>query len=271
MADDQELELPYETPEAPAGQTAEGQTGASVPESNRQALPDLDLDPRFQSWKSKMDKQISSLAQETQAERARRLALEEQVNRITMAGMDDTERTAFERERLARENWELKQQLQMAAYNDRLRTDLEEISARTGVPLRTLQENISGDDDPHVRWMKALDLQNQRQQQRQAVPPPAPPAYPQQPPLWAQQPAPQYQTPQPYPQQPQYQAYPQQAPQPQPVPPAQKPGNRVDTGMGSPASDNRYRTAYKKAQEAGDVGAMLDIESAAAQAGYPVR
>jgi len=269
--DGQELALPYETPDAPT----EGQAGVGEGGAARQPEFDLDALPQFREWKSTMDRQIAAIRQETAAERRQREEYQAELNRIRLAGMDEPERIAWQRDELAKQNQTLQEELKQTRVQMLRQRDFEEISARTGVPAKEIASAfVEGVDDAHTIWAKALDLQaartqrsapRQPAQQQQPAPwqlPPQPPAY-QQPAPW--QVPPGYPAPYPAP-------YGYQAPyQTAPVAPAQNPANRVDTGIGMPQpSKNRYQDAYKKALENNDASAMLDIQFAAMREGISV-
>jgi hypothetical protein len=100
MAIEQEFDdqLPADEPQAES---------ASEEGSRGQPVPNLDDDPRFRKFKSEMDKKIANISNETNAERNARLALEDELKRIRMSGMDEPERIAFERDEALRMNQNL--------------------------------------------------------------------------------------------------------------------------------------------------------------------
>lgn len=281
MSDQQEMPLPYETPQAPSGPT-----GASVPGSSG-GQPEINLDelPQFRQWKSNMDKQVAQERNARLSVEQRLSAIEAENNRIKMASMDEPERLAFERDQAFQQAMSYRNELARLTYEQRVKQDNEDMAVRLGISVKELEQNAGFDnfnDDPHVRWTKALDyVARKGQTQRPAQPQQGQPwqqVPPQQP--WQQVPP---QQPQPW-QQPYQQGYapPQAAPAPwagyPPQPPQQftspasNPANWVDTGSGTSAGTlDRFSSAYRQARENNDMGAMLDIEAAARQAGVAVQ
>jgi hypothetical protein len=276
---EQELPLPYEAPVPqapmpsadPAAPQAGDQAppmpydaGAGVPESGGQAYPDLDKDPRFQKWKSTMDTQLDAVKREQaaitaarQQDALRAQAAEAELDRIRKSSMDEPERLAYERDQAIKIARDANNELAQRRYTDQVRADAEEMATRLGIPSNELLRTFTPQDDPHTRWLKALDLQQQKGARQPQQQQPAPGSY------GAQGYYP------PPPQVPQGQQY-QQPPQPA-YNPATSPANRVDTMGGSATQSlDRYNRAYRQAATAGDLSAMLDIEERAGQAGVPI-
>lgn len=258
---DTELPLPYETPEAPQGEqplgqpsqpATQGQSGVPQPAAGGQPVPNLDDIPQFRTWKSQTDSRLAAAELRAQQAEMARSATAAEIERIRTASMDEPERIVYERNRIAQEANALRSELATVRYEQQLRADVDEMAAKLNVPTHELLGAFTPQDDPHTRWLKALDLQQKRVGQAKPVP-----QQNQEPALPYQYPSNQGTYQQPY-QQP-YQS------------PAQNPANRVDTGVGQGNGVNRYQASYERALENNDISSVIDIEAAATAAGVVIR
>lgn len=128
----------------------EGKTG--------QPVTNLDDLPQFRKFKSEMDKRIASISNETNAERNARLALEDELKRIRMSGMDEPERIAFERDEALRMNQNLLKEVKRRDMMEQKRKDLQHIARKVGVNYDELSDLINDSDTVHEAWDKAHDL-----------------------------------------------------------------------------------------------------------------
>lgn len=262
--DGQELPLPYETPEAPQGEplsqtgqpAGQGQSGVPLPAAGGQPVPNLDDDPRFRTWKSQTDTRLAAAEQRAQQAEMARNAAAAEIERIRTASMDEPERIVYERNQIMAERNALRGELATVRYEQQLRADVDEMAAKLNVPTHELLGSFTPQDDPHTRWLKALDLQQRRAGQQPV-----------------QQGQPQQPLPYQYPATGQTQQYaPYQQPYQQPYQsPANNPANRVDTGVGQGNGANRYQVAYERALENNDIGAVMDVEAAAQSAGVVIQ
>lgn len=168
MAD--EVELVDEGLESDGGASEEVAPAESQDDGQRQpkqqvAEPDwskVDLTqvPQFREYQSRYDQRLEQLRRE--AEQAR-----EEARAARMAGMDDYEKVAFERDDFANRYLTLQQQLEQErqvreamAYRDQ---QLRAISQESGVPIDKLDPS-----SPEAAWRSAMAHLKQKQTQAPA-------------------------------------------------------------------------------------------------------
>jgi hypothetical protein len=232
--------------EDPTG-TDNGDAVDSVSDEGKQGQPVTNLDdlPQFRKFKSEMDKKIASISNETNAERNARLALEDELKRIRMSGMDEPERIAYERDEAIRMNQNLLKEVKRRDMMEQKRKDLQHIARKVGVSYDELSDLILDSDTVHEAWDKAHDLKATKTKARANDDED---------------------------EEPRSRASSQPAQQARTMRAADNPANFVDTGnRGGTNANSRYQKMYDKAFEENDAMGMLDAMAAADQAGVRLK
>lgn len=132
-------------------------TQSTATPSGSTTTPNWYNDPEFRRLQAERDKREAAMNREVQA-------LKAQQEQLQLSGMDDLERTAYERDKAARKADQLAQQLAQIEQ-DRVRMDdLQGLSRKHGVPMDVLDKAT---DAVHAREL-ALDYKEQMRGQRAA-------------------------------------------------------------------------------------------------------
>lgn len=147
MSDAMELERDYTSGEET---TSPGGVPAETGDGKRQPV-DLTQFEEFRRAQSKFQKQISELEYRLALQAQETNQYRQQLTQQQLAGMDDTERLAYERDMLARQLQEVERQRQLDAFAMQRQRDFEDIHRRTGVPV----EELEAAKDVHEAWLIA--------------------------------------------------------------------------------------------------------------------
>ena len=131
---------------------------------------DLTADPRFRKWQAEQDKKLAKLRQEVeQRERQyqQQLGQERQALRQKqLEGMDDYQRTQYEREEAIREAAYWREQAAMIQTQTARERELGAIATKFGVPREELEEATSRAEALEMAWdYRQHNEQEQRQRQ----------------------------------------------------------------------------------------------------------
>lgn len=160
---DQELERTDAAVESGAAEAAAGSTGSE--QATRQPEPpkvNLDDFEDFRKYKSSTQQRLSATERRAQEAEQRARSLEQQWHQQQMASMDELQRTQYEKDLLARQLQQEREERQRDFYAWQREQDIQSVVRKLGVNRDELLEALPAGADSFVMWDVATDLAAKR-------------------------------------------------------------------------------------------------------------